>query len=189
MRQRARQIDDTRNRIVAATVRLHETVGPAATTVAGIAAEAGVTRLTVYRHFPEEDGLFYACSEHWRARQTPPDPDAWAAAGELSQRLRVGFADVYRFYRGGQPMLAMIYRDLQLLPAPLRQSILAREDAWCDALVDGSRSRRLRAAVGHGLAFSTWQSLCVRQAMSDREAVAMMCEFVLAAGRPRRRPT
>ncbi|HEX7106190.1 MAG TPA: helix-turn-helix domain-containing protein [Acidothermaceae bacterium] len=189
MRERARQVDDTRNRIVAATVRLHETVGPAATTVAGIAAEAGVTRLTVYRHFPEEESLFYACSQHWRARQAPPDPNVWAETGELSARLRVGFADVYRFYRAGQSMLTMIYRDLELLPAPLRQSILAREDAWCDALVAGSRSRRLRAAVGHGLAFSTWQSLCVRQALSDREAVGLMCDFVLVAGRPRRRPT
>ena len=53
MRRRAETTDDTRRRIVEATVALHGTVGPAATTVLGIAERAGVTRATVYRHFPD----------------------------------------------------------------------------------------------------------------------------------------
>ena len=185
MRERAKSVDATRQRIVDATVRLHQTVGPAETTIAAVAAEAGVTRLTVYRHFPDDETLFYACSEHWRAQQVPPDPTAWAEAGELSQRVRLGLSDIYRFYRAGQPMLAMVYRDLELLPAPLRQGILARDDAWCDVLMAGRRGRRLRAAVGLGVAFTTWQSLCVRQGVSDPDAVGLMCDFALAAARPR----
>lgn len=189
MRERAKLVDDTRRRVVEATVRLHETVGPANTTIAAIAAEAGVTRLTVYRHFPDDDGLFYACSEHWQAQQVAPDPEAWARVAELERRLRLGLADVYRFYRAGEPMLTMIYRDMELLPEPLRQGILARDDTWCDVLVGGRRGKRLRAAVGHALEFSTWQSLCVRQAMPDDEAVALMCEFAQVAARSRRRTT
>ena len=54
MRKRAEQVDQTHQRIVEAAVHLHGTVGPAATTIAGIAEQAGVTRLTVYRHFPDE---------------------------------------------------------------------------------------------------------------------------------------
>jgi AcrR family transcriptional regulator len=185
MRERAKSVDDTRQRIVEATVRLHQSVGPAETTIAAIAAEAGVTRLTVYRHFPEDESLYYACSAHWQSRQTPPDPKTWAAVGELEPRLRLGFADIYRFYRAGQSMLAMIYRDLDLLPAPLRQGILARDDAWCDVLVNGSRSRRLRAAVGHAVGFATWQSLCLGQGLSDQDAVALMCDLALVAARPR----
>ena len=58
MQKRAEQMDETRQRIVESTVRLHGTLGPAQTTIAGIARDAGVTRLTVYRHFPDFDGLF-----------------------------------------------------------------------------------------------------------------------------------
>jgi AcrR family transcriptional regulator len=39
---------------------LHESVGPRATTVSAIAEGAGVTRLTVYRHFPDELSLVSA---------------------------------------------------------------------------------------------------------------------------------
>ena len=49
MRKRADDIAETRQRIVEAAVRLHGTIGPAATTISGLAEEAGVTRLTVYR--------------------------------------------------------------------------------------------------------------------------------------------
>src|SRR5215204_1310550 len=35
------------------------------TTVAAIAETAGVTRLTVYRHFPDTNSLFDACTAHW----------------------------------------------------------------------------------------------------------------------------
>ena len=58
MRRRAEQVDQTRQRIVEATVALHGSVGLAATTIAAIAERAGVTRLTVYRHFPDEAALF-----------------------------------------------------------------------------------------------------------------------------------
>ena len=68
MGDRAEQVNRTRGRIVEATVHLHATIGLAATTVAGIAQQAGVTRLTVYRHFPDVEELFAACKEHWSAQ-------------------------------------------------------------------------------------------------------------------------
>ena len=55
----------TRLTITEATVRLHGSVGPARTTIKAIAAEAGVQRATVYRHFPDLESLFMACSAHW----------------------------------------------------------------------------------------------------------------------------
>ena len=83
MRKRAEHIDQTHQRIVEAAVHLHGTVGPAATTIAGIAEQAGVTRLTVYRHFPDEVALYLACSSHWMAQRVPPDPDAWAQLADM----------------------------------------------------------------------------------------------------------
>ena len=64
MQKRAEQMDETRQRIIESTVHLHGTLGPAHTTIAGIAREAGVTRLTVYRHFPDDEAIFEACSAY-----------------------------------------------------------------------------------------------------------------------------
>src|SRR5918999_188498 len=74
MSRRAEGVAETRQRIVEATVELHGTVGPAASTIAAIAERAGVTRLTVYRHFPDDEALWAACSGHWLSQQDPPDP-------------------------------------------------------------------------------------------------------------------
>ena len=49
---RAKQQQNTRERIIEATVALHEEVGPAKTSIKAIAEKAGVQRLTVYRNFP-----------------------------------------------------------------------------------------------------------------------------------------
>jgi AcrR family transcriptional regulator len=78
-RSSGRSLSQTRQRIVEATVALHGSVGPAATTIAAIADRANVTRLTVYRHFPDETTLFNACSAHWLSQRQPSDPGAWGA--------------------------------------------------------------------------------------------------------------
>src|SRR5436853_2800585 len=76
-RRRAEGEAETRQRITEATVRLHGTVGPARTTIKDVAAGAGVQRATVYRHFPDLESLFMACSAHWVSLNPPPDPAAW----------------------------------------------------------------------------------------------------------------
>src|SRR5665811_1687119 len=73
MKRRAEQVDETRQRITEAAVRLHTTVGPAHSSIAAVAEEAGVTRLTVYRHFADLDALFAACRAHWSAQNPRPD--------------------------------------------------------------------------------------------------------------------
>ena len=185
MRRRAEQVDQTRQRIVEAAVELHGSVGPAATTIAAIADRAGVTRLTVYRHFPDEAALFAACSAHWISRQQLPDPGAWSQIGDPAARLRAGLADLYRFYRAGAGMLTHIHRDLAALPEAHQQALrdgdtLARGvlTAPFDRATD--EQRRLRAAVGHAISFWTWRSLCLDQGLTDTEAVALMTGMVLA---------
>jgi AcrR family transcriptional regulator len=43
MRRRAELVEQTRQRIVDAAIHLHTTIGPANTTISGVAEEAGVT--------------------------------------------------------------------------------------------------------------------------------------------------
>jgi AcrR family transcriptional regulator len=193
MRKRAEQVDQTRQRIVEAAVHLHGTVGPAATTIAGIAEQAGVTRLTVYRHFPDEEALYLACSSHWMAQQVPPDPDAWAQITDPAERLRAGLADLYRYYRQGAAMLTQTYRDKAALPESLQRAMEGIDRHYRDVLLEPLTSncpraqrRRLRAVVGHAVSFWTWRSLCLEHGLSDRDAVEAMATLTLKSpARPR----
>jgi AcrR family transcriptional regulator len=185
MRARAEQVDETRQRIVAATVELHGSVGPAATTISAIADLAKVTRLTVYRHFPDETALFNACSAHWLSQQRLPDPDAWEQISDPTERLRTGLADLYRFYRDGAGMLAHIYRDFAELPAEHQQRLLDQDNRRNEILATpfrlaAPRRRRLRAAIGHATSFWTWHSLSVQQGLTDQHAVELMTGMIAA---------
>lgn len=185
MRRRAENVDETRRRIVEATVALHGSVGPAGTTVLGIADRAGVTRATVYRHFPDEDALFAACSAHWLTQQVTPNPAAWAAITDPAERLRAGLTDLYRFYRAGETMLMRIYRDAAVLPDRYRRDLRARDEQIRDLLLAAypARSRRnarLRAVIGHAISFWTWRSLCVDQGLRNDDAVQAMVDLATA---------
>ena len=77
LKKRAERQEETRRRIVEATVALHLEKGPAVTRISEIARRAGVQRVTVYNHFPYETSLLAACSSHWRALHPAPDPASW----------------------------------------------------------------------------------------------------------------
>ena len=79
-------------------MRLHEELGPRATTISAIAEEAGVQRLTVYRHFPDETAVFQACTAHWLGLNPPPDPSGWAAIEDPLERLKAALTAFYRYY-------------------------------------------------------------------------------------------
>jgi AcrR family transcriptional regulator len=189
MRRRAEQIGQTRQRIVEAAVALHGSVGPAATTIAAIADLAKVTRLTVYRHFPDETALFNACSAHWMSQQQLPDPGAWAQIGDPAARLQAGLADLYRFYRGGTGMLACLYRDFAALPEEQQRRLQEQAELSGDLLAapfggDASQRRLTRAVIGHAASFWTWHSLCIEHGLADQQAVNVMTSAVLAAAMP-----
>jgi len=192
MRRRAGHVDATRQRIVEAAVLLHGSVGPAATTVMGIAELAGVTRATVYRHFPDDDTLFTACSAHWIAGQHPPDPTSWAAVVDPEQRLRLGLTELYRFYREGEPMLSRVYRDLAHLPDLRRADIAARDGmiravllAPYDAASRGGPV--LTAIVGHVTSFWTWRSMCVDGGLDNEQAIELFTALIAHVATPTQR--
>jgi AcrR family transcriptional regulator len=190
MRHRADHIAATRQRIVEAAAYLHGTIGPAATTISAIAARAKVTRLTVYRHFPDDVAIFAACSHHWASGQVIPNPDAWQQISDPQDRLRAGLADLYRFYRDAEVMLSNVRRDADALPTSLRERNAAEDVRRRETLLKafsaprGAQRTRLRAVIGHATSFTTWQSLCGSQRLPDREAVAVMTDLVLAIASP-----
>jgi AcrR family transcriptional regulator len=178
--RRAEQEEATRRRIVDATVALHRRVGPARTTVSAIAEEAGVQRVTVYRHFPDDAELFRACGAAFVAADPPPDPAPWAAVDDAHQRTRRALREIYGWYRRNEDMLGNIERDAPSLPA-LAEA--ADPSAYLGAvrtlLLRGRSNRKpTRAALGHALAFSTWRSLARGQGLADAEAARLMAALV-----------
>src|ERR1700694_2389038 len=88
LKARGDQQQATRLRIIQATAALHDELGPARTTVSEIARRAGVQRLTVYNHFPEETDLFDACGAHWMGEHPLPDMSTAFADADAAAALR-----------------------------------------------------------------------------------------------------
>ncbi len=88
MKVRADRQRETRERIAEVAAELHGEVGPARTTVAEIARRAGVQRLTVYNHFPDDAALFPACSAHFLSLHPFPDPTPAFEEPEPRDRVR-----------------------------------------------------------------------------------------------------
>ncbi len=176
MERRSELVDATRDRIRDAAIRLHTSVGPSQTSVSSIAEAAGVTRLTVYRHFPDADALFEACVAHWTAMAKPPDPTAWIAIAALEARARTALAELYAWFSAHHDELYPNYRDRHLTPASSQARLRAGIARQADIVAgtDGTASdhaRRLRAVAGHVVSFWTWRSLTRDQGRSEAEAV------------------
>jgi AcrR family transcriptional regulator len=190
LKQRAESLTATRERIVEATVELHDSLGPARTTISAIAEHAGVQRLTVYRHFPDERALFRACSAHWTARNPKPDPSSWLAVDDPEARLRIALTAIYAFYRSTEGMTGNLLRDLPALPV-LQEVAAPFTEYWQTvrhALDRGWRTRGhkralLRAAIGHAIEFDTWRSLTHREHLDDDDAAETMVSLARALQR------
>jgi AcrR family transcriptional regulator len=186
LKARAERQERTRERIVAATVALHEEVGPARTTIADIARRAGVQRITVYKAFPDPRDLFTACQSSFMADN--PLPDLTPRPGdEPVTRLAAVLTKLYAWYRATEAMERNVHRDRGLVPAldalmadtyDVRLEALA--DAHARAVGRGSRLVPIRALIRLALEFRTWQ-LFAHQGMSDRGIARLLVGAIAAA--------
>ena len=190
LRKRADAMEATRQRITEAAVELHGSVGPARTTITAIAERAGVQRQTVYRHFPTEDDLFTACSQHFYEGDRWPDPERWRAIADPAERLAAALDELYAYYERTEPMFSNVLRDAELVDfardavAPLQAYL----DEAAQALTGGrpARGRRrqlLKRALRHALAFSTWHSLTTN-GIGRSDAAKLVTALVEAASAP-----
>ena len=185
LQARAAGMDRTHERITRAAVELHGTIGPAATTMSAVAELAGVTRATLYRHFPNEAALFTACSADWLAANPRPSTAGWAAMGDPVQRLGTALNELYAYYRSTERMRSNLLRDIAVIPERFRPGIVAFPPTTIQVLESGwpgpSGARLRRAAIGHAVGFETWRSLA-GEGLTDHEAAKLMVEFVTNAG-------
>jgi AcrR family transcriptional regulator len=166
MKRRAEAFASTRNQIVWATMQLHAEKGAAATSQADIAARAGVSPATVYRHFPTLGSLVRACgSQIWMAVSPPRPEDAerlFAGLGTTSQRLDKFVEEVSAFYgrawlplqsaRQERSRVPELDEDMRWIEAGLEA--LAREALT----LEGAGEDRVQVLLAV-TDFGVWQSL------------------------------
>jgi AcrR family transcriptional regulator len=154
---------DTAARIVRAALELRST------SVGAIANRAGVSRPTVYAHFPNKDSLLTACALQ---AAHPPDGARALAIAEPDARLRATLALVYDYFRRHTGVV-------EFLGARLPESLLG-------SLTEGrafapGRKPLLHAAIAHALDFGTWRSFA--HLLPDAAIAELMSLVVDAAAR------
>lgn len=188
-KSRAKAEAQTRLRITESAVELHGSLGPAQTTMSAVAEHAGVRRSTLYRHFPDERALFGACSAHWAEANPPPDIGRWASIEDPGERLDTALTELYAFYGRNEEMLDRLLRDAPTVPVvdELMGGFRAFLDEAAKVLMRGrglrgNTAKRTRAAIGHALAFRTWQDLTRAQGLGDKAAVDLMASLIASTG-------
>jgi AcrR family transcriptional regulator len=173
-------MEEMRDRIAAAAVELHTTIGPASTTISAIAERAGVQRHTVYRHFPDEDSLFRACVAHGLATWPLPDPQRWRRLKDPRRRMRTALRELYAYFRGTETAWSNILPDLPKLPALLEANapVFARWQQMTEEILEAwpaqVRNRpQIRAVIALALDFGTWRTLAQRQGLPDEAIVGL----------------
>ena len=188
MKRRAEAEQRTRLHITRSTVELHGTLGPSRTSISAIARHAGVRRSTVYRHFPDEASLVFACTSYWTTANPFPDVDRWMAIDNPAVRLAAALRELYAHYRRTERMMSNILRDEATMPFVGRMLggyrdylTAARDTLMSDRDVRRPARRRVQAAIGHALTFGTWRSLAREQGLTDPQAIGLMCRLIAAA--------
>lgn len=187
MRERAKSQDETRQKIVEATMHLHEEIGPRATTISAIAERSGVQRLTVYRHFPDETAVFRACTAHWLSLNPPPDPADWAGIADPTARFAAAVTAFYDYFSRTRRMWKVSFEDVDHVPA--LQSPMAEFAAHLDgvsadligAFDAGPEKAHLRPTIRHALRYQTWSDL-EGQGLEDAAKVRLVSHWLCCAG-------
>jgi len=182
LKHRAEGQSRTRQKIVDATIELHQAKGLAATTVSDIAARAKVGKVTVYRHFPDDTALVNACSGQYFHRHPLPDPEDWCHIPDPTERLRLGLCDTYIYHRETEPMIARVLAEARDHPvmAPYHAHWLHAATvligAWPASV---RRNPSLKAVLALALSFDTWRLLVRSQGLSDDQAIELMVQLAL----------
>ena len=108
---------ETRQRIVVATVELHQTLGPAKQPSRPWPSTTRVQRrAAVYNRFPDLQVLFAACNACFFERHPMPNPTSWVGIASPNERFHVAVRELYRWYQETETMLSVGIRGIDLCP-------------------------------------------------------------------------
>jgi AcrR family transcriptional regulator len=179
LKKRAEQQAETRRRIVEATVDLHSSIGPAATTFSMIAERAGVQRHTLYAHFPDDRSLLSACSGLVHERDPMPEASAWRGVAE-PKRLTAALSAIYSWYQRNASLMACVMRDAEH-HAPTQEIMVLRMapvmSAWQQELGEKLGAKQ-RAMLQLATSYFTWRTLVGDGGLTQDAAVRLMVQAV-----------
>jgi AcrR family transcriptional regulator len=176
MDKRKAAVQETRQRIVEATLALHAEKGIFGTSWQDIAHRADVSVGTVYKHFPSLDELVPACGELMYAITRPPSledaPRIFAGADSTEERLGRLISELFDFYERGAPYIETDFQERRL-PAVVEweaymRSIIA--GLVREALDSAGPDERTVQAVSALLDFSTFKSFLDREIPKEQAA-------------------
>jgi len=184
MTRRSAAVEQTRARIVAATVAAHRELGIDATSWDEIARRAGVGVGTVYRHFPSLDQLLPACGAVIaRTLALPAAEDAgnlFAGASGTRARIERLVAEVFGIYERGAPFIGNIRRERHQLPQleDFHQQIEDTLDALArEALQPFTSSRQAGQVVRALIDLPTWRAFTDR-GFTTRQAAKIVSRLI-----------
>jgi AcrR family transcriptional regulator len=164
MGRRREIVEETRQRIVEATMALHVEKGIFGTSWREIAERADVSVATVYKHFPSLDELVPACGELVAARTDPPSVGDAATlfrdARSLQERLARLVSHFFGFYGRAERYLETDFRERRL-PAVREweaEARATREGLAREALRELEPDESMVRVVGALLGFPVFQS-------------------------------
>jgi AcrR family transcriptional regulator len=184
MDKRRAAVEETRRRILEATLALHSEKGILGTSWRDIAQRADVSVGTVYKHFPSLDELVPACGELMYAITRPPSledaPEIFAGARSLEERLKRLISELFDFYERGAPYIETDFQERRL---PIVQEWEAHMRATiaglvCEALRPVRPDEGTVQAVSALLDFSTFESFLERDIPKEQVA-KIMSEILL----------
>jgi AcrR family transcriptional regulator len=183
MAARAGAIGETRRRIVDAAMVLHAGQGVVTTSWEDIAAGAGVSTATVYRHFPGLAELIPACAQSVFDMIKPPTYGEaavrFSALESAAERLEHLVRESCRCYREGEGWLHAAQRERDFIPS-LDQALVVIEDSL-DVLVAAAVGEKVSPKDHSELVvlcdFPFWKSL-VAGGLSYFEAEALVIRLV-----------
>lgn len=184
LKARADSQKETRDRIARVAAELHEEIGVTRTTVAEIARRAGVSRLTVYNHFPDLDVLLPACAEHYEGIHPRPVFDEALALPEPAARVSSSLELLYGWYRETEPMFSKAFSDRLTIPE-LDRFLAGGVEQMQQELVHhleaslGTTTRDQRALLRLSVDFWTWYRL-TRDGTDDSGASHLMAAVIVA---------
>lgn len=197
--KRAEAQEETREKIVRATIALHLEQGVATTSYSDVAERAGIGAATVYRHFPTMGSLVEACGAHIWQMIDPPGPDRaaiFAGYRSRSGRLERLVRELDAFYGRGTAALWSAVRDHDRIPELalfLKEVRTGISALVAEALEDDPRvpSVKVVAAMAD---FTVWLALSGTGLERDERIrlIVAMIEAAIAqenpaAGAPRRK--
>jgi len=183
LKRRAERQDATRQRILDATVALQESVGVVGTTISSVAEQAGVERLTIYRHFSDETALLTAATAYYLEANPPPNPEPWKGIADPEVRLQVGLTAAYVYHQQTEGMIGHLIQGLPFKPV-ICNVLEEYSTHWVNVqqvLSEGWNSPNLElitVAIGHTVSFKTWHSLVRDLGLGNTEAVELMVGMV-----------